>query len=1545
MMNKKKNLLIMTVTLGVLLFTMTLPAFAESPDRGLPYLHIQSSLSDDAFQFNEKGVYVEQTTPPQALQRGWVVLSGNDPLVIKNTNITILLQSQSVLSVVSDKKNDLKFYLVAGSASFLRDTTFLGKMSVNTPVGIYDVMGPGELFVLSDVNELVFSLGSSAQVTNTITRKKSTLSPYHYLDLADPFLTQKQISKQTYETLSINPSVNTSSLLPSASVKDGISITKVDTTTITPESVITKASDTPVKAEVTPDTPVKAEVTPAAPVKAEVTPAAPVKAEVAPAAPVKAEVTPAAPVKAEVTLAAPVTEKIYIIHTNDAFGNISDSAIPYPVFATLLKWNERVNGKALLLDAGNSLTGSDIANMNKGLDVATLYQTLGYDAIAPSTAEYVFGIDHLVEAAKIAKEQQYLDILAANVTDESGAFLFNPYSIYDIDGYRLAVIGLSLPEMNVENVSFNSDEYITLGQKLVDDLSLEADYIIVLGNITPSSGFSAVDIANTIKGIDLIIDGKYGVGKTRVGDTLIVNAGENLTSVGVVELSLLDKTLSSVQALTITKDDIANPENSEIAQAFNITTIPGDPEVASYIASLQKELLAREAEKSTQIEIAKVATPTNQETIVPASATKAIPQKIEPATEQVTNPLEIQPQKEITTSNEIPAPTTEYGLKTTFVATKDNALLNNSVKVGISINPYLHINKGRLGLQAFYLTDGSLFDIEGSDATNLTFGSGTFDTLRSTLRFIDYFYYGEKGDNLFISMDGTTPITFNRGFLINNYSPSSGPYEEKLGLYASLQLGKFGIEGFVDDMYLTDLSEGLNQNGAVRISYDIGSRFNLGLGALVNTDRSLSDITLYPTFDASLLMVNKRTMQLSLFGAASTVFDLIPFSITPMYDASATNFSAKFPNFQVTGGLEIKSNAWNISLIGAAQNVSDPLMGYGALNDTYFSASRIAQDSGIYFLFGGNIGYSSTHFGIDLSYYVPIEQNFSRIIPLDGDSNTTGDNLSFSMNYRSENFTGKIGIRRVGVITSAQEIFNFDDGLTGFLDDSINFFTMANYADPYISAQYSTGPFSIYLDLSFLSDGTNRATIGSTVDIGTKVEKSVSTKETKADAFNFSVDAASSYTRLFNSGSDDNYISLNPVLTISKNNFSVGIGPRITYNADTAELYYHTLTSPFTFGTTASSTLASVYDIVTDSFALLDHLQIGNIESGNYVNIDKDQTYSQTSLIQSMNSSSDTTLQDKLSFVAEIDSKYLDLSLFMNDLINPQLAAISLGISPFATYRGAFGLSGVVSAKLTTSGEKQFDVIPTIDVTLPIFTKETSSIALYGAFSTLLGYDSTDGFSQMFYNSSVPAFTARFNNYMIQAGIHTAFNNFTLDLEASTQEGVLEPGLFNSLFLRERDSIIDAFDEQWTDSTISSGRTYAASANLTYNGDNFDLHASYMLPLTTTFGLIGSEDLLHLGSSVDIKNMNFALDYTRRGFLNAANTFIDSSDSIIDRVLTFVLTDESVASVTMGVTSGNLNLNVSAGTYTNLASDGTYNGVTASTTVPFLSLKANINLF
>ncbi len=83
MMNKKKNLLVKTVFTGVLLLSILLPAFADSASRGLPYLHIVDAINSDVSQFNEKGVAVDPTDPPQALGRGWTILTGFDPVVIK----------------------------------------------------------------------------------------------------------------------------------------------------------------------------------------------------------------------------------------------------------------------------------------------------------------------------------------------------------------------------------------------------------------------------------------------------------------------------------------------------------------------------------------------------------------------------------------------------------------------------------------------------------------------------------------------------------------------------------------------------------------------------------------------------------------------------------------------------------------------------------------------------------------------------------------------------------------------------------------------------------------------------------------------------------------------------------------------------------------------------------------------------------------------------------------------------------------------------------------------------------------------------------------------------------------------------------------------------------------------------------------------------------------------------------------------------------------------------------------------------------------------
>ncbi len=1082
--------------------------------------------------------------------------------------------------------------------------------------------------------------------------------------------------------------------------------------------------------------------------------------------------------------------------------------------------------------------------------------------------------------------------------------------------------------------------------------------MVLLGNLTPSSVYTAEQIASNVSGIDLIIDGKYGSGSQKVDSTLIVQAGEKLTSVGVVELTIVNDTVDAVSSFVITKDDVASPENSALAQSFNITSIPQDENVAAFIASLNQSLpeikeieeVPSQTEESVAVEevspqleepVVEVAVEEVEKEATPQVEEPVVDVAVEEEQKEEVSPLAIQPQQGITTSATPPAPKNAFGVKTSFIATKTDVLENNAIKVGISVNPYLQIKKLRLGLQAFYLTDGSLLDPFGANAENLNIESGLLGTLRSSLRFVDYFYYGEAGDNLFIQMDDVTPITFNNGFIINNYTPTGGPENENMGLYSSMKIGIVGIQTFFDDMYLTNLYAGNTQNAALRLSFDIGSAFEIGVGSVINTNSSFDDVTLYPTVDASWLVKNTRTFQLSLFGGATTTVDAAPFSITPMYNSAGAGFSSKFPNFQVTGGIEMNTPKWNISLIGSAFNASDPLMVYGSINDSYYSGQRIIQDTGIQLLAGISTKYSSDRFGFDVSYYIPFEQNFSTIIPLNAFPTRTGDSLVAGISYTGDYFSAKAGLRKYGVISSLSELFAFDGG---FLDDAYTFINEAGIASPYISGSYTSGPFSIYADLSFLQNGTSNLTIGSSIDLGSEMAETAIRKEKNDEALSYSFDIGTSYTRLFASGADENYLSITPLLTMSKGNFSFGVGPQITFDADAADLYYHFPTSPFSFGSGLGGLFAPIFDIATDVFGLVDHFQIGNPDGSNFISVNKSQTYSMGTVIRSMDTAVDGTLQNKLSMVANYDSKVFDIDLFVNDLTSFQLSSMRIGISPFKKWAAELNLSGIVSAKFETS-DKQLDVVTTLDGTLPLLNKENSSIALYGGFSTLVGYDRTNGITQMLYNSSVPEFLGRFNNYLLSAGVLSTFDKFTLNVIAATQEGAISLGMYNSFYTREREDIIDSFDAQWTNISTSTGRTYSASVETSYEGKALDVHASYMLPLTSSFALIETEDLLNVGMSVDVKNFKIGVEYARRGFLDATKTFLSSTDSIVDRTKTFVLSNNSLVGVSLGVQTGNIDLNAKIGTYTSFSSDGSYNGSTIGTTTPMLTLGANINIF
>lgn len=98
--------------------------------------------------------------------------------------------------------------------------------------------------------------------------------------------------------------------------------------------------------------------------------------------------------------------------------------------------------------------------------------------------------------------------------DEDGNLVFEDYKIWNFNGFKVGVFGIAndhtktkTAPANTEGIEFRDD--IETAKKMVDELEDQADYIVALthiGSQIESEGTS-IDLANEVKGIDLILDG------------------------------------------------------------------------------------------------------------------------------------------------------------------------------------------------------------------------------------------------------------------------------------------------------------------------------------------------------------------------------------------------------------------------------------------------------------------------------------------------------------------------------------------------------------------------------------------------------------------------------------------------------------------------------------------------------------------------------------------------------------------------------------------------------------------------------------------------------------------------------------------------------------------------------------------------------------------------------------------------------------------------------------------------------------------------------
>jgi sulfur-oxidizing protein SoxB len=231
--------------------------------------------------------------------------------------------------------------------------------------------------------------------------------------------------------------------------------------------------------------------------------------------------------------------------------------------ATLVKKvrAERGDGNSLLLDGGDTWQGSGTALWTRGMDMVGACNKLGVD-IMTGHWEFTYRDEEVLKNVNAfngefvahnvqVKDEALFDYEFADFEgfNEDSGHAFKPYTMRDMNGTRVAVIGQAFPYTPIANPSRFIPNW-TFGiqdqalQELVDEIrdTEKPDLVVVISH----NGMDVdLKMASVVTGVDVILGGHTHDGmpaptevKNAKGVTLVTNAGSNGKFLGVMDLDV-----------------------------------------------------------------------------------------------------------------------------------------------------------------------------------------------------------------------------------------------------------------------------------------------------------------------------------------------------------------------------------------------------------------------------------------------------------------------------------------------------------------------------------------------------------------------------------------------------------------------------------------------------------------------------------------------------------------------------------------------------------------------------------------------------------------------------------------------------------------------------------------------------------------------------------------------------------------------------------------------------------------------------------------------
>ncbi|MDP3046845.1 MAG: hypothetical protein Q8O07_05145 [Chloroflexota bacterium] len=232
--------------------------------------------------------------------------------------------------------------------------------------------------------------------------------------------------------------------------------------------------------------------------------------------------------------------------------------------ATVLGSERASSPNLLLLDAGNSLFGQQVADNSQGKVPIAAMNLMGYSTMTLGQAELQAGSAVLRERAAEAR----FPFLGANLPAGLPA---KPYVLVNIGGREIAILGLTnaeTPLIPAVGGNIAVGDPLEAARKYVPTLRQRATIVIVLSNLGKEMDLR---LAREVPGITAIIGGhdrEFLQPPLVAGQVVIAQAGFNGEGLGLLKLDI-----DSSGSITASKGEIRYLRNE----------IPDDPAMRSLI--------------------------------------------------------------------------------------------------------------------------------------------------------------------------------------------------------------------------------------------------------------------------------------------------------------------------------------------------------------------------------------------------------------------------------------------------------------------------------------------------------------------------------------------------------------------------------------------------------------------------------------------------------------------------------------------------------------------------------------------------------------------------------------------------------------------------------------------------------------------------------------------------------------------------------------------------------------------------------------------------